>query len=449
MSAIPLLICAALQAQQPATSGSISGRIVPEFTGIPVTLSGYTYDEDGQIKLLNVAQARTSIEIGKFGEYRFDKVQPGEYYLYVNYPTAIAAKQRTFEPSYYPAGQTLATASRIVVGSGQHVQLPDLTLVSFVPSSTRIRLVNATGAPAAVKKCVTVAYKLRGSAKHEGDTPSRLPSRSVEIPFDLDKATLNGTVCGPTEATNFSAPALPSGTYDVYAGWLGDNGEVEGALASFEVRDVDREVDVVVSRARLTGRIVIEEGDGTLRAAGGLQFELRPKMLGPAQRGETLADGSVERDGVGANDYDVEFLNLPANAYVARLLEGDRDVLKEGLEVRSTSVHIDGLVSLAGGAVQGTVVTPKGEKAVRAVVALVPDPRLEARHLYRTATTDKNGTFAVRGVVPGAYQIFAWSKLNGAAYKNAEFMAPYAARGMPVTVERNGKVVVEAQLLDE
>jgi hypothetical protein len=39
--------------------------------------------------------------------------------------------------------------------------------------------------------------------------------------------------------------------------------------------------------------------------------------------------------------------------------------------------------------------------------------------------------------------------LNGAAFKNADFMGPYAALGIPVTVERNGRAVVEAPLLDE
>lgn len=78
---------------------------------------------------------------------------------------------------------------------------------------------------------------------------------------------------------------------------------------------------------------------------------------------------------------------------------------------------------------------------------LVPDSR--ARHLYRTATTGENGAFTIRGVAPGSYQVVAWSNLNGAAYKNSDFMRAYAARGIPLIVERNGRVVVEAQRLDE
>jgi hypothetical protein len=46
---------------------------------------------------------------------------------------------------------------------------------------------------------------------------------------------------------------------------------------------------------------------------------------------------------------------------------------------------------------------------------------------------------ALQGGRPGSYQLFAWSRLNGAAYKNAEFMKHYQGRGVPIVVAGNSR----------
>src|SRR5262245_49956460 len=56
-------------------TASISGRVVPEYTGQGVRLARYAYDNDGEMKLINVKVVPTSKEIGKFGEFRFDNVE--------------------------------------------------------------------------------------------------------------------------------------------------------------------------------------------------------------------------------------------------------------------------------------------------------------------------------------------------------------------------------------
>jgi hypothetical protein len=208
------------------------------------------------------------------------------------------------------------------------------------------------------------------------------------------------------------------------------------------VRNIDFEVEAVVSLAHVTGKMTIEERDGTLKPAAGLQLSLWPKRIGPAQRATTAADGSFRFDRVGPNQYTVEFTGLSADAYIARLSDDNIDVLEDGIDVKSTDVHLDGLISFTGGILEGTITG-----AHRAIVALIPYPH-SAKHLYRTANTDENGHFTISAIPPGSYRLFAWSKLNGAAYKNADFMKQYETRGTPVVIEKNGRSRIEATLLD-
>ena len=79
------------QTPQPTrTTGSVAGRVVPEYTRLRVALARYEYDENGELRLRNVDTVPTSSDIGKFGEYRYTNVEPGEYYVYVN-PAGLAA----------------------------------------------------------------------------------------------------------------------------------------------------------------------------------------------------------------------------------------------------------------------------------------------------------------------------------------------------------------------
>jgi len=431
-----LLVSIVLHGQQaPVPNSSISGRIVPQFTRVGVGLARYGYDDDGEPKLTNVAVARTSLEIGKFGEYRFENVEPGEYYIYFNpsFLSPSAPKGEAFPTIYYPGAQDLATATNVIVRAGAPVQLGDLNLFSVRAPSVRVRIVNATGDPDIAKGCVTVTLKQRGT------------------PDDALRPPLSGR-CGTGELLSFNLGALAPGMYDLYAGWAaqGNSQPAEGAVASFEVRNLDLDVEVVVSRARVSGTIMIEEPDGSFQPAKGLQMNLSPKRegLGPTEWVETEADGSFLRDRVGRNEYIVEFTNLPPNAYVAQLRQDTRDLLENGLEVGSTDVYIDGRISFAGATLEGVVSNTRNEEVPHAVVALIPDAALQSKHLYRAVKADENGGFTIRGIVPGSYHLFAWSKLNGAAYKNAEFMNRYETGGQAVTLERNNHFTVDVKLLD-
>jgi hypothetical protein len=178
-----------------------------------------------------------------------------------------------------------------------------------------------------------------------------------------------------------------------------------------------------------------------------VQINLKPRRVGPTEYVETDTSGFFHRDIVGRNEYVVEFPNLPPGAYAARLTQDKRDVLKDGLNVQSTDLRMDGLISVNGGTIEGIVSNPKGDGIAGAIVALVPDARLQ-KHLYQAVKSSGDGRFVFLSIPPGSYQLFAWSTLNGAAYKNSQFMKQYEGRGQPATVEKKGRLTIPVKLLD-
>jgi hypothetical protein len=80
----------------------------------------------------------------------------------------------------------------------------------------------------------------------------------------------------------------------------------------------------------------------------------------------------------------------------------------------------------------------------------VPDvPFRDAGPLYRSVISSPDGSFEVHGIRPGDYRIFAWQELEGAGYRNAEFMKRYDEHGTPVQIEKQGHIAVSLEILDE
>src|SRR4030095_2746107 len=114
---------------------------------------------------------------------------------------------------------------------------------------------------------------------------------------------------------------------------------------------------------------------------------------------------------------------------------GEKDILTEGLQL-DADTELQIVIRSPGGTIGGAVTNFRGEKLSDAVVALVPDrPRRAAGPLYRSIIHDVNGSYEIRGVAPGSYHVFAWTDLEGAAYRNAEFMKDFDDKGQPVKIE--------------
>jgi hypothetical protein len=113
------------------------------------------------------------------------------------------------------------------------------------------------------------------------------------------------------------------------------------------------------------------------------------------------------------------------------------------------SSGIDLRLSTPGAAIVGAVANSKGERLSDATVVLVPDaPYRDANVLYRTDVSTYDGSFELRGVAPGAYQLFAWSDLRGSGYRDAEFMKAYEGKGKSIKVETAARISANLTALE-
>lgn len=139
---------------------------------------------------------------------------------------------------------------------------------------------------------------------------------------------------------------------------------------------------------------------------------------------------------------------LPTDAYVASATVGNRNILVDGVELKGdTELNI--AVRTPGATIEGVVSDLKGQKLSDAVVALVPDgPLRGAGPLYRSIITDVQGRYEIRGVAPGSYHLFAWTELEGSAFRNAEFMKEFDEKGEPVRIDRADQTLVNLRALN-
>jgi hypothetical protein len=60
----------------------------------------------------------------------------------------------------------------------------------------------------------------------------------------------------------------------------------------------------------------------------------------------------------------------------------------------------------------------------------------------RNRYPDAKRWFELRGIRPGSYHLFAWSVLEGAGYRNAEFMKDFEDRGKPIEIQKGNPISV-------
>jgi hypothetical protein len=396
---------------RPAT---ISGRLL-DSTGNPIIgtagsamLYRYSYDTSGSRQMAYIPGLTYPGAAGSFvrpddrGEYRFYDVPPGEYYLaYYGGGQPMGGPQRYYYPGVYD--QTKAT--QIKVDGGEDMRM---NTVTFPPSQpfydVRLLLKDAAGSSVGARRLYIAESMIVTS-------PTRAPDEPLTVriaPGSYDVVITNG---GPFA------------------------GDMQYGRARLEVLNSPIDVEVrAMSAARLTGSVSIER-DGKRLAASDIRCRIRSQFgLADCGKGQVVP-----------GPHEIEFADMPADTYVTSAIASGRDIITHGLNI-DADTNLEIVLASPGGIAQGVVRDKDGNTIPDAVVALVPDaPRRNFAPHYRSVITDPNGGFEIHGIAPGTYRLFAWTELEGAAYRNAEFMKEFEDKGMPITFEKGGQRL-EAEL---
>ncbi len=259
---------------------------------------------------------------------------------------------------------------------------------------------------------------------------------------------------------SFDIAGVAPGSYLLYA-------QDASAIQAIEVGDADVDNVALVQQTgiALKGRIVIDRGASSDVSANPQDFQIQmtrePYLVGAPDGGARFnpapaPDGAINLNAVAPGDYRVAVRpfgigpdgetmtgrQAPGplrNAYMKSVRLGDADVLANGLHLPGpTSQQLEIVIGLNGAEVDG-IASDGREPAPNVVIIAVPDGANRGRaDLYKRASTDARGHFAMAGLAPGDYTIYAWDDVERGAWESPEFLRGFEGRGRFVRL-REGK----------
>jgi hypothetical protein len=405
----------------------ISGRISDEQgEGLPnVLVNAYrvTYDFVGARRLAPAFSAQTDDQ----GDYRLYWIDPGEYYVGATIvPDPIFDNPNEppppegYAPTYFPGFTHPADGAPIRVSIGEEAKGTDFRLIRD---------------PAFRERRVT----LRGDVYL--DRTAQLPGRSriTMEPYGVTAAAILRDES--TEADgSFEIAGVDPGDYMLVAQAVraGRAGGRETGFVRMTIRNRDVEGIRIVptSGVRIEGVLTVEGSPGAfedVREFRNARVELRSGLspLPPAASGPPRPDGSftVDRFYTGA-DYVLAVQDLPRNLYLKAARLSGMDILQTGafhLDSQSPSDLLEITLGADGGSLKGSVYAQENDRPIpHARVVLAPEAKRRHRpDQYRTILTDDVGNFALKGIPPGTYSVFAWKHIETNAYLNAEVLPAY------------------------
>lgn len=354
------------------------------------------------------------------GEFRVIDVPPGEYFLRVSPPGTRTGELSPLGAVFYPGVSGLSKATKFEVHAGEEVRAGDLVLTPSPLGPIRVRTTNlVVGNPSG----------LAMPSLFGGPAPDNPPATT-----------------GFVDGVPAVRPDEP-GDYRVCAGLMflmeTPRRMATGRNACAEVvyTGDPQEITLVIKNPEgyLTGRVMLEQTDGTpavplagVGVAGATSgTDGFFKSLHPVQ------DGTIT----------MRFTDAPDGFYITSIRQGSRDALAEGVVVAGADTNLDVRVAKGTGILRGRILDNEGRPADRAVVVLIPERSLALRSdkddTHRTATTNLNGTYEIRDVIPGSYRAYAFAKLEAGAHLDSKFVKPFEEQGTLVEIPNSGTVLKE------
>jgi hypothetical protein len=413
----------------------ISGRVL-DSKGQPspgntasVALMRYTYDDTGNRALSWVPGIKYPNAAGSFvrmddmGRYRFYGLPAGDYYLEVSGGPRGGTPPKLPLVSFYPGTVEESRAVMVHVDAGDEIDLGTMTFQQVDATLVRLRFKDLEGSPPATRT-IALGYSFITTTSAQ---PMTIPVK----PGHYDALV--------TTPTSYGHVIFDAGSSDV-------DQEVV-MMRGFRVKILFSLEDEAGKRAAYTP--VFTEFSCGLRSGSTHSVSLCSSVprdgglyVGP------VSFGSGDPPTIPPDTYTLEFSRMPEGMFVRGATISGQDVLRTSIPVER-DLEIEVVLSKSVVVLDGSVRDSKAENLPDAVVALVPDKPLRAAgDLYRSTVTDAKGNFELRGIAPGNYHLFAWRDLEGAAYRNQEFMKKFEEGGTAIQLEKGSNVSVDVTVLD-
>ncbi|HYL10028.1 MAG TPA: carboxypeptidase-like regulatory domain-containing protein [Candidatus Acidoferrales bacterium] len=420
-------------------SAVITGRVLDE-DGEPLPnvqmsalRSGYF---NGQRKLA----PKTFDDTNDLGEYRLFGLPPGRYFISADYrperlvvhnsPVIFSSEKEANEgylPAYYPSTVDMGKATPIQVGAGEEIRSIDFVLV-------RTRVLKIRG------KVFNAITQRPGANAFVQLTPR---NNRIAWFFFGGGATANSPD-GAFEISN-----VAPGSYWVRAHWS-DEGKNYQSQQAVDVGTADVEgINLVIAPGTSLSGHVTWDGKESL-SGGELRAGLRPAEDMVLSVGTVKSDGSFVLNNVSEGTYRVWVYGQSEDSYLKAAKYGSEEALDSGITVQRGGPNgtLEVVLSPNGARIEGSVTNADSLPAAGVWVVLVPEAaRRNQEWLFKTATTDQNGRFVLRGIPPGEYKLFSWEEVEPGAWFDLDFLKPYESKGETVRVEEGGHASVDLKLI--
>jgi hypothetical protein len=396
----------------------LSGKIIDEF-GDPVRTAQVSL----YLKSTRAGISRVTLvgndSTDDQGYYEFSALAPGDYFLsaagkpwYAVHPALLSAPGGTNSPPNVPRSLDVVYPTTFYNGATE-----------------------ADGAaPIAVKAGDRVQIDV-----HLSPFPSlHLLFRVPEQPQDFAMPTLQKRVFDSMETMTDNAQMISPGVWEltgVPPGRYTLTRQQEGGQPSSEIalREDGQELGLSHGEpaARVKFKVTLPPG------------EPPPKQLFLALRNsrqQVVANRAVDAAG------EITFENISPGKYAVLAGSSAKPysvarVSSQGIDITGHDVNIppgaslDLTVFLAGGVVTIEGVVTRGDRpAAGIMVALVPKDPQSHQEMFRRDQSDFDGTFLLRGVIPGSYTIVAVEDAWGFEWQQPGVLARYVQRGQNLTI---------------
>jgi protocatechuate 3,4-dioxygenase beta subunit len=406
----------------------ISGRVLDEdnepVAGARVAAMAARYMQ-GEQRFFPVGADQTDDR----GEYRIFGLAPGEYFVSVSQsnrgravrlgpPSTLQEEDETYVETYFPGTTEMEQAVALKVAASQELLGVDVQLRPTRTFRVTGRVVSETGDPLEGRN-VTLTLLPRETRSVNFNSMNRSSTRSPQGDFTMQGVTPGSytLLAQVFDRRGFSGPNASSGMLSGRLAVDVGNRNVEGL--SVPVRP----------GLRIEGRLQAE-GSAEIDLSN-VRISLRSQEPMLAMGGGGTSDRVNEEDGtftleaVTQGVYEVMLGGVSEDAYLKAARLGNQEVLSAGLDLTNSSAAgvLDLTLSTKGGRLDGAVVNAEGQPVVGAQVVLLPEASRRQRvGLFKSATTDQNGVFTLRGIAPGNYSIVALENVERGAWMDPNFL---------------------------
>ena len=372
-----------------APDAVITGKVLDE-VGDPVRGAMVTLFYDDHSEGVDQVRSFRSAQADDQGTYEITPVIPGTYFL-----AASARPWYALPPGPQPANSEPVDRSLDVaypVTYYADVTDPDSATAIPVRGGERVEVdIHLTPVP---------ALRLLFHVGEGGEGGSPYP-RLEQPSFDGSTPVQNSGVRNVSPGV-FEITGIPAGRYNVRVGGRGSDFQMNGVDLSKDGQEVETSNSEALSSVKVSVQV---PGEGSLPPH--LMVALRSGHREPAASQDVNSKGEVEFPPVVAGRYEVLVWGSVKPYSIARMAAEGAEVSGHTLTLTGGASASVSLTLVSGSAeVQGTV-KRAGTAFAGAMVVLVPKSPETDRSLFRRDQSDLDGTFSLRGVVPGSYTVLA------------------------------------------